>query len=84
MERKPELARIRTDVGQTPLMWLCLRGEVENTLPFFKALYDAYPQAIHEKDTHGLTPLHLAVQVSQALTPHALPTFSLFNSLQLS
>eukprot|EP00056_Hartaetosiga_gracilis_P002658 m.55780 g.55780 ORF g.55780 m.55780 type:complete len:521 (-) comp11147_c0_seq1:102-1664(-) len=62
IERKPELCRAKTDIGQTPLMWLCLRGTMDNTLPFLKTLFDLNPESIHEKDSYGLTPLHLCIQ----------------------
>eukprot|EP00055_Hartaetosiga_balthica_P011161 m.49916 g.49916 ORF g.49916 m.49916 type:complete len:520 (+) comp7478_c1_seq2:123-1682(+) len=67
LERKPELCNVKTDMGQTPLMWLCLRGDTENTIALMKTLVDLNPESIHEKDNYGLTPLHLCVQSNNML-----------------
>eukprot|EP01147_Barroeca_monosierra_P009934 gene9934-2116_t len=67
----PNLAASTTNVGQTPIMWVCSRdqthqrqclGETAFTLQFLRQLCTIHPEGIHQVDKFGLSPLLLAVQ----------------------
>mmetsp|Transcript_15964 Transcript_15964/g.20198 ORF Transcript_15964/g.20198 Transcript_15964/m.20198 type:complete len:329 (+) Transcript_15964:180-1166(+) len=57
LEKKPEAARVKGSLGQTPLHWACkYRAPVE----VVSLLLSRWPESIKQKSSGGLTPLHQA------------------------